>query len=284
MATPLLSTVTVDKFDADGFVVTPDLLSANELSVFGSAVDQVVTKRTADDERTLADKDPYEQSFIQCMRLWETDAAVRPLTFHPKLAQAAAELLGVESVRLWQDQALYKEPGGRITDAHQDAPFWPVGDAPMITAWIPFDGSTAAQGSTGYVPGSHKLGPLRMVNLTRTTEAYDILGDPALGGAEPVYVEADRGSVVWHHGFTVHAASPNTTDRVRRVFTVVYLADDYPRAKSWPSFPLDRAGVAVGEPMAGEGLPVVWPRLPESPLPDPPSDIGSATGPQVLAS
>lgn len=281
VVTQLLDPVLVAEFGANGYVVTPELLSIEALDTTGAAVDQAVAERTADDDRELGDKSPYEQSFIQCMRLWETNPDVRPLTFDPALAQAAAELLGVASVRLWQDQALYKEPGGRITDAHQDAPFWPVGNAPMVTAWIPLDGSTIDNGAMSYVPGSHKSGPLQMVNLTRTTDAYDILSDPALDGATPITVEAAKGSVVWHHGFTVHMANPNTTVSVRRVFTVVFLADGYPRTKPWPSFALDRAGVGVGEPMAGEGLPVVWPRAPMPPWPDPPSIVGQPTGPQV---
>ena len=267
-------------FDQQGYVVTEDLLSAAELQTFGTAVDSAVQHRTANDGRALAEKSPYEQSFTQCMRLWETDPDVRPLTFHALLAQAAAELLGVETLRLWQDQALYKEPGGRLTDAHQDAPLWPVGDAPMISAWIPFDGSTIEQGATAYIPGSHKLGRLKTVDLMRTTEAYDILSDPALAGAQPVEVEAKTGSVVWHHGFTVHAATPNTTAETRRVFTIVYLADGYRRAKAWPVFPLDRAGVGVGELMAGDGMPIVWPRSAMPPWPEPPAVIGEPTGPQ----
>ncbi len=271
-------------FELNGYTVTTDLFSPSELETFGAAVDLAVERRIVDDDRSLAEKSPYEQSFIQCMRLWETDPEVRPLTFHPKLAQAAAELLGAETLRLWQDQALYKEPGGRITDAHQDAPLWPVGDAPMISAWIPFDGSTVAQGATVYLPGSHTLGRLKTVDLTRTTEAYDILSDPALAGVDPVSVEVDAGSVVWHHGFTVHMATPNTTETTRRVFTIVYLADGYRRAKDWPNFPLDRAGVGVGELMAGEGLPVVWPppTVPPGspPWPEPPARLGEPTGPQ----
>ena len=33
----------------------------------------------------------------------------------------------VDGVRLWFDQALYKQPGGHLTDYHQDAGLWPVG-------------------------------------------------------------------------------------------------------------------------------------------------------------
>ena len=126
MAVAVLPPATRAAFQNDGFVRTDGLLSDAELQRFGSAVDGAVAARTVGDTRALGERSSYEQSFVQCMRLWETDADVAPLTFHPKLAQAAAELLGVPAVRLWQDQALFKQPGGRITDAHQDAPFWPI--------------------------------------------------------------------------------------------------------------------------------------------------------------
>ncbi len=271
----------IQAFATDGFVVTPNLLDIDELDLYGRAVDEAVAKRTGGGPTTpLAERSVYEQSFVQCMRLWETDASVAPLTFNPKLAQAASELLGGVTVLLWQDQALYKEPGGRITDAHQDATFWPIGTAPLVTAWIPFEGSTVEGGGMGYVPGSHLVGPLKTVNLMKGPEAYDIAQDPALGGAKPVFVEAPPGSVVWHHGFSVHEAAANQTDRTRRTFTIVYLAAGHRRAKAWPNFPLDRAGVEVGGLMEGEGLPVAWPRDPDDrPMPSP--LLGEPTGPQI---
>ena len=269
----------VARFRADGYVRTDGLLTVDEIDRFGAAIDHAVATRTAHDDRTLVDKTPYEQSFVQCMRLWETDPEVRPLTFHPALARAAAELLGVGAVRLWQDQALYKEPGGRPTDAHQDAPFWPIGDAPLLSAWIPLAPSIEANGALAYVPGSHRLGRLRTVDLTRPEVADDILADPALAEGRPVTVEAPVGSVVWHHGFTVHGAGPNRTDETRRAFTIVYLADGHRRTKPWPNFPLDRAGVEVGGLMVGPGLPLAWPRA-EHGWPEPPTDRGEPTGPQ----
>ncbi len=172
-----------EAFERDGYVVTPDVLERDELAGHGAAVDRVVASRTTDDHRAMHEKSSYEQSFVQCMRLW-------------------------------QDQALYKEPGGQDTEAHQDAPFWPIGDTPLVSAWIPFDGSTLEAGAMSYVPGSHKAGRLRPVDITRSTEPYDILRDPALEGREPVVVEAAPGSVVWHHGATVHRAAPNRSDRV----------------------------------------------------------------------
>ena len=265
-----LDTSHVAKFQRDGYVLTPDVLESSDLERFGAAVDREVASRTADDTRAVQDKSTYEQSFVQCMRLWETSSIVRELTCHPKLAQMAALLLGVERVLLWQDQALYKEADGRITDPHQDQPFWPIGNAPLVSAWIPFDDVDVVNGAMAYVPGSHEAGRLKVVDITHSTTPYDILADPALRGRRPVSVPVSRGSVVWHHGFTVHQAAANTSGRARRVFTVVYLADGYPRVREWPCFPLDRAGVGVGDPMRGEGMPQLWPapeRMPEAARP-----------------
>ena len=162
-------------FRRDGFVMVPDLLGADELERYGAAVDEAVARRKRFDNRKLGDKTPYEQSFIQCIILWEDTPAVRPLTFHPIVCETAARLLGVEKLRLWHDQALYKEAGGRLTDPHQDQPYWPMVETDTITAWIPFDGSTHATGCMGYIPGSHAVGLRAFVNIFKPEDALETI-------------------------------------------------------------------------------------------------------------
>ena len=274
-----LSTELIAAFARDGFVKTEHVLSDAELRNYSAAVDREVAARTAADTRSVAEKTTYEQSFIQCMRLWETSPDVRPLSCHPGLAGIAAQLLGIDSVRLWQDQALYKEAGGRETTPHQDETFWPIGSAPLVSAWIPFDAVTVSNGAMAYVPGSHQAGGLTPVDITHRSAPYDILRDPSLANRDPVWVEVDPGAVVWHHGFTVHQAAANHSDTTRRVFTVVYIASDATRTKGWPCYPLDREGLAVGERLHGAGMPVLWP--PPKNLPKTPTTIGEGTGPQM---
>ena len=164
-------------FRRDGFVMVPDLLGADELDRYGAAVDEAVARRKRFDNRKLGDKTPYEQSFIQCINLWEDTPAVRPLTFHPVVCETAARLLGIDKLRLWHDQALYKEAGGRLTDPHQDQPYWPMVETDTITAWIPFDGSSHTTGCMGYVPGSHAVGLRVFVNIFKPEDALEILQD-----------------------------------------------------------------------------------------------------------
>ena len=129
---PLIDAELVEAFRRDGFAVVPGLLGDEELEGLGAEVDQGVARRKRHDARTLAEKSRYEQSFIQCQNLWEDCPGVRQLTFHPRVTEVAARLLGAERIRLWHDQALYKEPGGRLTDPHQDHPYWPIAETACL--------------------------------------------------------------------------------------------------------------------------------------------------------
>jgi hypothetical protein len=266
----------VEDFRRDGFVVVPGLLSADERRRYGSAVDEAVGRRSKGDTRTLAQKSRYEQSFTQCQNLWEDSEGVRPLTFHPLLAETAARLLGVGAVRLWHDQALYKEPGGRETDPHQDQPYWPIVETNTITAWIPFDGSTLETGAMGYLPGSHRLGVREFVNIfTVDGDEGDggVLGREELAGIEPVFVEVPPGAVAYHHGLTFHLAGANRTGTVRRVHTVIYFADGSTRGEGrFPHPSVERAGIGLGEVIASDVTPLAWPRPVAEPLPPAPAE------------
>lgn len=267
---PLVAPELVEQFARDGFAVVPDLLTSDELERFGTAVDAAVAHRRQGEERPLAERTRYEQSFMQCINLWEDNQGVRPLTFHPKVGQAAAELLGVERLRLWHDQALYKEAGGLDTEPHQDHPYWPIREHDQVTAWVPFDGSTEELGCMGYLPGSHRAGLDQFVDIFFSSIPNDILEQPGVRDVEPVFVEVPRGSVAFHHGLTVHLAKPNTTSSVRRVYTMIYFRDGCTRSSRMQHFSVDRAGIEVGDVIAGDVTPVAWPRDPAD-LPTPPT-------------
>jgi ectoine hydroxylase-related dioxygenase (phytanoyl-CoA dioxygenase family) len=269
----LIPDALLDEYRLKGFVVVPDLLTDEELDRFRPAVEHGVRERKAADTRPLDEKSRYEQSFLQCQNLWEDFPDVRPLTFHPLIGQAAAELIGTDVVRLWHDQALFKEPNGRPTDAHQDQPYWPINEPDTITAWVPLDnsGSTLEGGAMGYVPGSHLVGLRKFVDIFFSDEPYNIIDDPELEGVEPEFVEVPRGGVAFHSGLTVHLAKPNVTDQMRSVHTMIMFADGCTRSNPFPHYSVERYKVEVGAPIDSPATPVVWPR-PDGdfpPLPDP---------------
>src|SRR3954466_8761092 len=264
----LVSDELVARFRQDGFVVIPDLLTLDELDRYGALVTEAVRERTSGDTVPLEQKSRYQQSFLQCMNLWEDFPDIRPLTFHPRLGQAAAELLGVHAVRLWHDQALYKQAGGRATDPHQDHPYWPIQETASVTAWIPFEGSTKASGAMAYLPGSHLVGLRKFVNIF-FGEPHDILSDPEVAGIEPVWVEVPKRSVAFHHGLTVHLAGPHATAAERAVHTIIYFPDGHTRGYPYDHFAVTRGGIEVGDKIDSDVTPIIWPR-PDGDLPPTP--------------
>jgi ectoine hydroxylase-related dioxygenase (phytanoyl-CoA dioxygenase family) len=263
------------QFQRDGFVRIPAVLGADELAAYAAAVDEAVTRRKVNDTRALADKTPYEQSFIQCQYLWEDFPAVRALTFDQKVTGLAAAMLGAGAVRIWHDQALYKEPGGRATEAHQDHAYWPIAELDALTAWIPLVDVDDALGCMGYAPGTQG-GDCEFIDIFRTPGAGEAMA--AKHADDVVWVPARAGDVLFHHARTVHMARPNRTERMRRVYTVIYFRDGCTRGSDRAHPSVDRDGIAEGRPIAGAATPIAWPRagggLP-TPAPWPKSDSRS---------
>ena len=143
----------IEAFRRDGYFHARSLLDAADMDAYRQAVDRAVAIRTRNDGRPLEERTPFEQSFTMCQYLWEDFPDVGRLTFHPKIAGMAAALIGAERIRLWHDQALYKEAGGRETEMHQDHPYWPIAEPDALTAWIPLVEIDDQMGCMGYIPG-----------------------------------------------------------------------------------------------------------------------------------
>lgn len=247
----------VDAYRRDGYVHVKGVIARDELLELGKAVDHAVSVRKARDSRRMDEKTPYEQSFIQCQYLWEDFPGVRPLTFHQELGRVLGGLLGAQAVRLWHDQALYKEAGGRETEAHQDHAYWPIAEQDTITAWIPLQRVDEEAGCMGYVPGSH-LADLEFIDIFRTPGAGDAL--VAKQAARPEFVECEPGDVIFHHGRTVHMAKSNRSASTRRAYTAIYFKDGCTRSTSERPHPsVDRDGIDPGAPITGLATPLVWP-------------------------
>src|SRR5687767_14817703 len=103
----------------DGHVLLRGVASTTEIVEHRASIVDAA-RRLSPENRDLEDRDTYGKAFLQITNLWQKDDGVKRFVFEKKFAQIAAELLGVERVRLYHDQALFKEPGGGHTPWHQD--------------------------------------------------------------------------------------------------------------------------------------------------------------------
>jgi len=255
-----------DIYRREGFVAARGLLTPEEVSRFRPILDAAMADRTSLDARGFNERSPYEQSLRQCIHMWVDHPDVRPLTFHQRIAGMAAALLGTDCLRLWHDQALYKEPGDRATDAHQDHAYWPVVEPDLVTAWIPLVDVDETNGCMGYMPRTQN-DAREFVNIFTAPGAGDRF---AARHEAPVFMPARAGDVIFHAARTAHLAGANRSGGVRAVHTVVYFRDGCTRSEGAGQDAPDAIDGKVGEPIRGPSTPIAWPLAPGAwPAPPP---------------
>lgn len=211
----------VDRFDAQGFVRLPGVLSAETLAGYEPEITRKVIELNTM-ELPLEQRSTYDKAFLQVPNLWRHSELVREFVFSTRLAQLATELLGVRGVRLYHDQALYKESGGGITPWHADQYYWPLASDRCVTAWVPLQETPAKMGPLAFAVGSHRFAYGRDLPISDESER---LIQAAL--AEQHFPTMDTpyqlGEVSYHLGWTFHRAPPNNSVTPRRVMTVIYI-------------------------------------------------------------
>jgi phytanoyl-CoA hydroxylase len=220
----------IDSYRENGFLVVDSLLDADELAEWRAAVDHAVSER---DERIpgqpsdAEDHDPnsyYMNVFTQRVNLWQTSQRVRDLMLDSRLGRLAAQLAGVDGIRIWHDQALVKRPYGNPTGFHLDVPYWSFTSAQAITIWVALDDATLSNGCLYYVPGSHQAQRFDNVDIGPELGAlFDVY--PEWRSVEPVPCPVPAGGCTFHNGLTAHGAGPNLTTSPRRAMTCAYMPD-----------------------------------------------------------
>jgi len=223
--TVALSPKEISDFRENGHLLTRQLLTKTEVAAY-RAVINAATYAHNTEKRSLADRDTYGKAFLQIMNLWQVDAQVRQFTLAKRFAQVAADLLGVEHVRIYHDQALYKEPQGGHTPWHQDQYYWPLDTLNTITLWMPLVDITEEMGMLTFASGSHKMGVIE--NIAISDQSEQLLHQYIQEQGYPIHraITMQAGDATWHYGSTLHHAPGNQSGTTtREVMTVIYFAD-----------------------------------------------------------
>lgn len=219
-----LSPEAIAFYQENGYIKLKDVLSAEVLAYYGDIItEQVFRLNTL--TKPMEERTTYERAFLQIMNLWREDADVRDFVFSRRLAKIAADLMGVEGVRLYHDQALYKEPSGGLTPWHADQFYWPLASPNTTTVWIPLQATPMHMGPLAFAAKSQHVEIGR--DLEISDESEQILSDELQRQNFTMNdTPFDLGEVSYHAGWTFHRAGPNTADRPRKVMTIIYMDKD----------------------------------------------------------
>lgn len=246
-------------YEEHGYVKLKHVLSPELLAYYRRAITERVAELSAD-ALPLEKRDTYGKAFLQIMNLWKESETVREFVFGKRLARIAAQLMDVSGVRLYHDQALYKEPGGGITPWHADQYYWPVSSDKTVTAWIPLQETPAPMGPLAFCEKSHRFQGGRELEISDDSEVT--LKD-ALKNFRLEESPFDLGDVSFHSGWTFHRAGANSTTKPREVMTMIYMDENIrlipPKNKNHV-LDTDRwcPGVQVGDVIASPLNPVIY--------------------------
>ena len=254
-----LSQKAIDFYRENGYVKLKNVLSAEVINYYGEIITDLVFKLNKL-TKPMEERTTYEKAFLQIMNMWLENDEVRKFVFSKKLAKIAAELMGVSGVRLYHDQALYKESSGGITPWHADQFYWPLSNNNTVTVWIPLQKTPLEMGALAFAEKSQGVEIGRDKEISDESEA---LLAKAMNDFNLSEAPFDLGEVSFHSGWTYHRAGANVSGKARKVMTMIYMDKDikvtspknnYQEAdwKKWLS------GKEIGSVADGELNPVLY--------------------------
>lgn len=218
-------------YEAEGQWTSPVLFTPAEITRFLDATERVVAGRHRSGRAPMLclPFEPGPHDLRKIDNAWWADPDLAALATDARLGEIAAALLGASSVRLWQDQLLYKPPGGPSETTigwHQDWASWDTvaSHAAFVTAWVAFDDVDDDNGAMQIIPASHTWGLVPGAsNFFGTDRDAQLarLGDGRAVESRSIVMRA--GQVSFHHPLTFHGSGPNTSDRMRRSLAIHFV-------------------------------------------------------------
>ena len=173
----------------------------------------------------LEDRTTYGKAFLQLFNLWTENELVKSLVFSKRIAKIAADLMQVDGVRLYHDQALFKEAGGGITPWHADQYYWPLSSDKTVTAWIPLQATPLEMGPLEFSAASHAIVEGRELEIGDQSEEV-LQKKLRVTDFQHVIEPFDVAEVSFHSGWVFHRAGANRTNEMRKVMTIIYMDRD----------------------------------------------------------
>ena len=225
----------IDYYQENGFIVIEDFLSPEELEHWRAAVMEAVRERggqkmpgkatkVGEDDGINEDTEYYAKVFDQLLNLWQTNDKVKELMVDERIGQMAAKLAGVDGIRIWHDQALFKRPWANPTAWHLDTPFWSFSDRKALSIWVALDDATLENGCLYFIPGSYKETTYENPGIGKNMDAiFQVY--PRFARTASYVAPMKAGSCSFHNGLTIHGAGANMTPGFRRAMTCAYMPD-----------------------------------------------------------
>lgn len=208
----------IRRYARDGYIKLKNVLDPDSLAILRRRITAILVQELGL-EHGLA--------FRSDEMMWLRDDLVRCFVLSKRVAQIAAELMGVRAVRLYHDNTLSKEPGCGRTPWHHDFDHFPIDSLNVCTAWIPLQKIPKNMGPLSYAAGieRHKLIadlPFSKFDVSYDKQVGEIFAENDVTIDDGPF---DLGEVSFHHTLSFHTAGSNQTNTPRMVLATTYFED-----------------------------------------------------------
>lgn len=211
----------LDFYEKNAFIKIKSVFSEEVIAHFNTVISKKV-EEINQETSPLEDRSTYGKAFLQLFNLWTIESEIKKLVFSKRLAKLASDLMRVDGVRLYHDQALFKESGGGITPWHADQHYWPLASNKTVTVWIPLQKTPLEMGPLEFSAGSQQIISGRELSISDESESF-INKNLKINDLPHVIEPFDVGEVSFHSGWIFHRAGANTSKQQRKVMTIIYM-------------------------------------------------------------
>ncbi len=212
-----------DRYEQDGFVIIPDLITNEECDRFKIEAQKVLKKNSPSDASVYVHASvasPLYREFHQDQRIVDILKKIMP-----------------NGVMFLSDKIVVKTPDKTFaTPWHIDFFYWPD-TRPKLSVWIPFDDANADNGTLTVVRGSHKKNWTMIKKGLPNGEFIYQVADDEIPEKDIVICTVKRGSAIFFSDRLVHGSTTNIarTDRYTVISTYHAPANDEPFDLDFPA-------------------------------------------------
>ncbi len=234
-----LTTAEIAAYEAEGYLVLPDLLDDDDLEPARAAMMEKVDQMAADLVAAGLIPDPLvdepfrtrlarlfdglgEQEFLAYGRSWRDRLpGYFVLMSNPKIIDAVESLIGPEifSNPVYNVRPKVPKVAAGAVPWHQDKSYWPDANSnPVITVWIPLVDATPENGCLRVVPRTQHTRVLSFHEETYSSTGYLEVDDSHLDSSMRRRVEAlpvKAGTAILFNDRLIHSSTGNNSDHVR---------------------------------------------------------------------
>ncbi|MGA5691428.1 phytanoyl-CoA dioxygenase family protein [Cytobacillus pseudoceanisediminis] len=209
----------IEQYQKDGHIRLDAVATTEEIDAYRPHFLDLI-KRLNNRGRPHNERFYYEKALQHTMNMWRRSEIIKNFVFAKRFAKIAADLMGVDKVRINHDCALIKEPFSKKTPRHIDQVTWAIDTEKTITMWMPLTEVTEEMGTLTYYTGTHLFPNLRYDPEKHLVKAMRKGGLPTLN-----YGAMKAGDATFHSGYILHESTPNNTDKTREIMTIIYYGD-----------------------------------------------------------